>query len=231
MQYISIAIDGPAGAGKSTVAKQVAECLHLMYIDTGAMYRAVTWKLLQAGVSLEDNSTIGEIVQDLDIRLSDENGRLRVLVDGQDVTQDIRSPEVTRLVSHVSRFRQVRDRLVALQRQYAKQQAVVMDGRDIGSNVLPDAKVKIFLTASIEERAERRVAELQNKGYAITIDEVRQELVKRDQMDMEREIAPLRQASDAQVVDTTNKTIEEVVKQILTIYYDATATVSKGGQA
>ncbi len=211
-----VAIDGPAGAGKSTVAKLVAQELHLVYIDTGAMYRAVAWKVLyqKKGVT---TAAIEEVAKDIDVRLYYEGGRTRVFVDGKEVTDEIRTPEVSHIVSKVASLALVREKMVELQRKMAESGSVLMDGRDIGTNVLPNAIVKIYLTASIEERAKRRAKELLEKGHAVSEADVEKEIAARDKADMEREISPLRQADDAVLLDTTGLSIKEVVSRILSL--------------
>lgn len=209
-----IAIDGPAGAGKSTVARLVAQKLGYTYIDTGAMYRAVAWKTLQLGQPVEEES-LAQIVAEIKICLRCEDGRTSVAVDGYDVTETIRTPAVTALVSRVAEAAPVRARLLELQQEMAKEGAVVMDGRDICTHVLPDADVKLFLTASIEERAKRRGAELEAKGYKVDIEALKAEIAARDKTDSEREIAPLVRAEDAALLDTTDMGIDEVVEAIL----------------
>lgn len=211
-----VAIDGPAGAGKSTVAKLVAQELHLVYIDTGAMYRAVAWKVLyqKKGVT---TAAIEEVAKDIDVRLYYEGGRTRVFVDGKEVTDEIRTPEVSHIVSKVASLALVREKMVELQRKMAESGSVLMDGRDIGTNVLPNASVKIYLTASIEERAKRRARELLEKGHAVSEADVEKEIAARDKADMEREISPLRQADDAVLLDTTGLSIKEVVSRILSL--------------
>jgi cytidylate kinase len=209
-----VAIDGPAGAGKSTVAQLAAKALGYVYIDTGAMYRAVAWKTLEQKDTVTDEKIIG-LVKDIDVVLSYKDGHTQVLVDGVDVTAAIRTPEVTAIVSQVAKLAPVREKMVELQRQMAKNGSVVMDGRDIATNVLPDADVKIYLTASIEERARRRWQELKDKGYAVDLEELKQEISQRDKADSEREISPLVKAADASLLDTTGLSIEEVVKSIL----------------
>ena len=174
-----IAIDGPAGAGKSTVAKLVAEKLGYTYIDTGAMYRAVAWKTLQHSKEATDEDIL-RAVQDIDVQLTCTESGTRVTVDNTDVTREIRTPEVTHIVSRVAALGPVREKMVELQRAMAADGAVVMDGRDIGTNVLPNADVKIFLTASVEERARRRYDEMKEKGYAVDFDELKQEIAARD---------------------------------------------------
>ena len=209
-----VAIDGPAGAGKSTVAQMAAKELGYTYIDTGAMYRAVAWKTLAAGKPVTDE-LISSIVQDIDIELHYVDGHTTVSVDGTDVTAAIRTPEVSHIVSRVAALGPVRERLVALQRRMATHGGVLMDGRDIATHVLPDADVKIYLTASIEERARRRWKELRAKGTEVTLAEIEHDIATRDKADMEREISPLIKADDAVLLDTTGMTIDEVVNRIV----------------
>ena len=209
-----IAIDGPAGAGKSTVAKIVAEKLGYTYIDTGAMYRGVAWKTLQQSKEASD-ADILQAVHDIDVRLACTEGGTRVTVDGTDVTHEIRTPEVTHIVSRVAALGPVREKMVELQRAMAADGAVVMDGRDIGTNVLPHADVKVFLTASVEERARRRYDEMKEKGYTVDFDELKQEIAARDKQDSERAISPLRQADDAVLLDSTTLSIDEVATRIM----------------
>ena len=209
-----IAIDGPAGAGKSTVAKIVAEKLGYTYIDTGAMYRGVAWKTLRDDKDAPDEAIL-RAVHDIDVRLACTESGTRVTVDGTDVTAEIRTPEVTHIVSRVAALGPVREKMVELQRAMAADGAVVMDGRDIGTNVLPNADVKIFLTASVEERARRRYDEMVAKGYAVNFDALKDEIASRDKQDSERAISPLRQAEDAVLLDSTALMIDEVVARIL----------------
>jgi CMP/dCMP kinase len=214
MKNLVIAIDGPAGAGKSTAARLAAKKLNYTYIDTGAMYRAVAWKTLQNKEKVTD-ALIIEVVKDIKVSLHYEQGNTLVFVDGKEVSGEIRTPEVTGIVSQVAKLRPVREKMVALQRKMAAAGAVVMDGRDIASHVLPDADVKIFLTASIEERAQRRWKEMKNKGYAVALDGLQAEMAARDKADSEREISPLVQCKDAILLDTTGMDIDEVVTAIL----------------
>ena len=209
-----IAIDGPAGAGKSTVAKIVAEKLGYTYIDTGAMYRGVAWKTLRDDKDAPDEAILCA-VQGIDVRLACTESGTRVTVDGTDVTAEIRTPEVTHIVSRVAALGPVREKMVELQRAMAADGAVVMDGRDIGTNVLPNADVKIFLTASVEERARRRYDEMVAKGYAVNFDALKDEIASRDKQDSERAISPLRQAEDAVLLDSTALSIDEVVARIM----------------
>ena len=206
-----IAIDGPAGAGKSTVSKIVAEKLGYTYIDTGAMYRAVGLKIFESGKPLTEKF-LEEVTEKIQIEL-DESAR--VFVDGEEVTKKIRTPEVSKLASDVSKFGFVRKKLTELQRKMAEHGKVIMDGRDIGTQVLPNADLKIFLTASLKERSQRRFDELTAKGQQVELSEIEKEISLRDKQDSERKIAPLKQADDAILLDTTNLTIEEVTEKIL----------------
>lgn len=217
MKKIIIAIDGPAGAGKSTVAQIVAQRLQYVYIDTGAMYRCIAWKVLQDGLTADDEAAIVDIARNISIKLMYIDGKTQVFVDECDVTNAIRNPEVSRMVPEVAQFAVVREAMVALQRQMAEQGGVVMDGRDIGTHVLPNAEVKIFLTASIEERAQRRWRELTDKGFSVSLEELTSEIADRDKKDCEREISPLIQATDAILMDTTALSIEQAVSEILAI--------------
>ena len=203
-----IAVDGPAGAGKSTVSKIVAQKLGYTYIDTGAMYRAVALK------SSQTCDDLIMIIDDINIELDD---KAQVFLDGVNVTKEIRTPEISKLASDVSKFGFVRKRLTELQRQMAERGAVIMDGRDIGTQVLPNADLKIFLTASLDERARRRFEELKAKGQSVNLDAIKTEITLRDKQDSEREIAPLKQAEDAILIDSTNLQIDEVVEKILTL--------------
>lgn len=219
MTKINIAIDGPAGAGKSTVAKRVAEQLHYIYVDTGAMYRAITWKSLQENIDAKDKDRLAQMTADSSIELTLARETQQVLVDGQDVTEEIRTASVNRRVSHIAKIENVRKLLVEKQQKIAKNKGVVMDGRDIGTAVLPAAELKIFLTASARVRAERRFQELSNGGDSAltTVQEMEQEITARDQMDEQREVSPLRKAEDAIFLDSSDMTIDEVVNEILQI--------------
>lgn len=214
MKKLVVAIDGPAGAGKSTVAQLAAKELGYTYIDTGAMYRAVAWKVLQQGGEVTDEKILA-VVPNIDVDLSYENGKTTVRVDGQDVTSEIRTPEVSHIVSKVAALGPVREKMVDLQRKMAERGGVLMDGRDIATNVLPGADVKIYLTASIAERANRRYKELREKGLAVDLADIEHDIAARDKADMEREISPLVQADDATLLDTTGMTIPEVVARII----------------
>ena len=214
MKKLVGALDGPAGAGKSTVAQLAAKELGYTYIDTGAMYRAVAWKVLQQGGEVTDEKILA-VVPDIDVDLSYENGKTTVRVDGRDVTGEIRTPEVSHIVSQVAALGPVREKMVDLQRKMAERGGVLMDGRDIATNVLPGADVKIYLTASIAERANRRYKELREKGLAVDLADIEHDIAARDKADMEREISPLVQADDATLLDTTGMTIPEVVARII----------------
>ena len=214
MKKLVVAIDGPAGAGKSTVAKLAAKELGYTYIDTGAMYRAVAWKTLQQKADVTD-ALILDVARDIDVRLAYANGVTQVFVDGQDITGEIRTPEVSHIVSQVAALGPVREKMVDLQRAMAKEGGVLMDGRDIATHVLPNADVKIFLTASIEERAKRRYLELKDKGMDVDLAGIQVDIAARDKADSERTISPLVRAEDAVLLDTTGLSIDEVVERIL----------------
>lgn len=214
---MNIAIDGPAGAGKSTVAKAVAAKLSYVYIDTGAMYRALAWAVLQTSTNISDEQAVSNLLKQNKIRLTRQDQQQKVYWNETEITAEIRTPEVSQYASKVASYGDVRAQMLQLQRDMAKHGDVVMDGRDIGTHVLPGAEVKIFLTASIRERAERRYKELMEKGHETTLAELEQEIAERDQRDSEREVAPLRQAEDAVLVDTTGRSIDEVVHEILEI--------------
>ncbi len=215
MENLVIAIDGPAGAGKSTVAQILAQRLQYNYIDTGAMYRAAAWKVIQSGIDIKSVSAVIDVINSTDISLKYYDGKTSVFVDGNNVTADIRTPEISNLVPKVAQIREVRDAMLYLQRQMADAGKVVMDGRDIGTHVLPNANIKIFLTASIDERANRRWRELINKGFSVDLKELKKQIAERDKTDSERDVAPLTQAVDAVLIDTTGLTIEQAVSKIL----------------
>lgn len=217
---IAIAIDGPAAAGKSTVAKKVANQLDYIYIDTGAMYRALTYRSLQASVDLEDSQQLASLMNDTNIQLEQSENGQKVYVNGEDVTEAIRSETVTNHVSIVAQHRLVREEMVKQQQQMAVQRGVVMDGRDIGTRVIPDAEVKIFLIASVEERAIRRYQENIAKGFEANLEQLKSDIALRDQLDSEREVSPLIKAEDAIEIDTTALSIDQVTNKILTIVLD-----------
>lgn len=209
----SIAIDGPAAAGKSTVAKQVAKILNCVYIDTGAMYRAITWYALSKGVDPKDEEKVTALLPEIDLSLHLDG---KVVVNDQDITKEIRTTEVADNVSYIASYK-IRLHLVELQRKMSKNVSVVMDGRDIGSYVLPHADVKIFQVASVETRAVRRYKENLEKGINCSIEEIEENLRKRDYIDSHREFAPLKKAEDSFVLDTSNMTIDEAVNAIIKI--------------
>jgi CMP/dCMP kinase len=214
---LSIAIDGPAAAGKSTVAKIVAEKLSYIYIDTGAMYRSLTYKAIVNNVNLEDEASLLDTLLSTTIDLQpSEKGQL-VYLDNKDVTDEIRSAEVTNSVSYVAKHEQVRKEMVRRQQAFAVGGGVVMDGRDIGTHVLPNAEVKVFLLASVEERAVRRHNENMQKGYPSDLEQLKEEIARRDKIDSEREVAPLKKADDAIEIDTTSLTIFDVVEKIMAL--------------
>ncbi len=219
-KQISIAIDGPAAAGKSTVAKIIAENLSYIYVDTGAMYRALTYQAQQQGIELESEEALLRLLNKTEIELKpSENGQV-VSVNGKEVTNDIRSAEVTNSVSIVAKHRLVREEMVVRQQKLAQNGGVVMDGRDIGTHVLPHAEVKIFLLASVEERAQRRHEENVRKGFPSNLEQHKIDIARRDKIDSEREVAPLKKADDAIEIDTTALSIEGVVEKILSITHE-----------
>jgi cytidylate kinase len=214
-QFINVAIDGPAGAGKSTIAKRVAKELEYIYVDTGAMYRAMAVYLLRNQVNEKEPEAIAAACEQADVSIEYQNGEQVVLLNGENVNPYLRTEETGRMASICSAVPKVRLKLVELQRNLAAKANVIMDGRDIGTYVLPDADRKIYLTASSRTRAVRRALELQDKGIACDVDEIEKDIIERDQRDMNREFAPLRQAEDAVLVDSSDMTIEEVVERII----------------
>ena len=210
-----VAIDGPSGAGKSTLAKRVAKELRFTYLDTGAIYRALALKILRRGVDLNESDALSAIVTDGDSDLRGSNGQLQVFHDGEDVSALIRSPEVSQMASKASAIPMVRQRLLALQRELGRRGNVVAEGRDIGTVVFPDAQVKIYLDASIEERARRRCDELRAAGREISFSETMDEMEERDKRDSERDIAPLRKADDAFAMDSSGLTADGVAEKVL----------------
>lgn len=214
----NIAIDGPAGAGKSTIAKKVAKELGFIYVDTGAMYRAMALYFLENNIAKEDEQAVSKAAQSADITIRYDNGEQQVLLNGDNVTNRLRKEEVGNTASVTSAYTAVRQKLVELQQQLAKKENVIMDGRDIGTVVLPQAQVKIYLTASVETRAKRRYDELVQKGADCDIKEIEKDIAERDYRDMHRENSPLKQAEDAVLIDSSDMGIEEVVHSIITIY-------------
>ena len=215
---MNIAIDGPAGAGKSTIAKRLAKKLGFIYVDTGAMYRAMAYYFLQHNIDAKDENAIAAACPDVDVTITYENGEQQVLLNGENVNGVIRNEEVGNMASSTSVYPVVRKKLVELQRQLAKSADVIMDGRDIGTCVLPDAQVKIYLTASSATRAKRRFDELTEKGVSCDLAEIEKDIIDRDYRDMHRETSPLRQAEDAVLVDSSEMNIDEVVDAIYQVY-------------
>lgn len=218
---MNIAIDGPAGAGKSTIAKRLAKKLGFIYVDTGAMYSAMAYYFLQHNIDAKDEKAIAAACPDVDVTITYENGEQQVLLNGENVNGVIRNEEVGNMASSTSVYPVVRKKLVELQRQLAKSADVIMDGRDIGTCVLPDAQVKIYLTASSATRAKRRYDELTEKGVSCDLAEIEKDIIDRDYRDMHRETSPLRQAEDAVLVDSSEMNIDEVVDAIYQVYSEA----------
>ncbi len=210
-----VAIDGPAGAGKSTVAKRLAKELGYTYMDTGAMYRAFAWKVMEEGIDPGDEKELGGILRDISIELVERDGRPGVFLNGIDVTGRIRTPELSQMASRVSTSKIVREKMVELQRVMGSQGGVVAEGRDIGTVVFPKADVKIYLDASSRERARRRFEELRSQGGRVTMEETLAETEERDRRDKGRAVAPLRRAEDAVVIDSTNSGADRVVERIM----------------
>lgn len=211
----NVAIDGPAGAGKSTVAKLVAKEKGYVYVDTGAMYRGLAIHFLENGIEAEEKEKIAEACKDADVTIRYEDGQQQVYLNGKNITAKLREEAVGNMASKSSAIPEVRAKLLELQRELARKEDVIMDGRDIGTCVLPDADVKVFLTASVETRAKRRYDELVEKGVACDLEEIARDIAERDERDSTREIAPLKQAEDAVLVDSSYMTIEEVVAAIV----------------
>lgn len=215
MATLKIAIDGPAGAGKSSIAKAVAAELEIVYIDTGAMYRAIGLFMLRRGIDPKNSAAVEAALSETEITIKHDSRGQRIFLCGEDVSNEIRTPEVSVAASDVAVIGAVREKLLELQRGLAEKNDVIMDGRDIGTRVLPNADIKIFLTASVEERAARRYRELSEKGTVCDIEEVKRDIMYRDKNDSEREIAPLKEAEDSIRVDTTGLTLKESVEKIL----------------
>ena len=211
MKNLVIAVDGPAGAGKSTIAKIIADKLNINYIDTGAMYRAITYKCLQNNIDINNEEDVINIAKQCDIDFKDNN----IYLNGNILKDEIRTMEVSNNVSNVAKIKEVRYLMVDIQRNIGKMSSVILDGRDIGSYVFPNADYKFFLIATPEERGNRRYKELINKGYDVNLEEIITDIIKRDEIDSNREFAPLVKASDAIEIDTTGKSIDEVVNSVL----------------
>lgn len=211
----NIAIDGPAGAGKSTIARRAAKELDFIYVDTGAMYRSIALGLLRQQVDIEDDQALRSALEGITVTIGYENGEQQVYLNGENVSGQIRTSEVSSMASNSSARPAVREKLLGLQRDLAAKENVLMDGRDIGTMILPQAQLKIYLTASVHTRAERRYREMMEKGVECVLSEIEKEIEDRDYRDMHRDIAPLRQAGDAVLVDSSDMTIDEVVERIL----------------
>ncbi|MCI7656903.1 (d)CMP kinase [Anaerotignum sp.] len=222
MKKFAVAVDGPAGSGKSTVAKEIAKALGILYIDTGAMYRTVGMACLKKGIDPTDESVVVASLDSLDMKIFPEAGGQRILLDGEDITSRIRTEEIGKAASSVAAYQKVREKLVEIQQGLAKEQSVIMDGRDIGTKVLPDAEVKIYLDASVEERAKRRVGELEAQGKTADLEIIREEIAQRDYQDMHRENSPLCRADDAVNVDTTGLDIPGVTAKLLALIAEKT---------
>ena len=214
----SIAIDGPAGAGKSTIARMAAEELGFIYVDTGAMYRAMALYFIRNGISGSDEEAVAAACKDIDISIEYQDGEQIVLLGSENVNAFIRTEEVSMMTSDISKYAAVRKKLLDVQRNLARTKDVIMDGRDIGTCVLPDASTKIYLTASASERARRRYKELEAKGAICDLEKIKQGIILRDEQDMNREISPLRQAEDAVLLDSSDLSIEEAVSAVIDIY-------------
>lgn len=217
MKRFSIAVDGPAGSGKSTVAKQVAKQLGMIYVDTGAMYRTVALYCMQEHISLEDEAAVVAALDNLNMEIQPQAEGQRIFLNGQDVTEQIRAAEIGKGASTVGTYQKVRERMVELQQAMAQEHSVIMDGRDIGTVVLPEAEVKIYLDAGVEERARRRMGELEAKGETADLEEIKKMILQRDHNDMNRVHSPLRKAEDAVSLDSTGMCVEEVMQAILKI--------------
>jgi cytidylate kinase len=212
---IVVAIDGPAGSGKSTTARRAAQELGFLYLDTGAMYRALTAKAIALGIDPADEAAISHLARETNVEVQEQDGVSHVLVDGEDLTDALRSPEISRRVSYVARVPEARRLLVAIQRAIAGQRDVVVEGRDIGTVVFPDAPVKIYLDASLDERARRRRLDLERSGEKVAHEELRSDIARRDEIDSDRSDSPLRRAEGAVVIDTTRLTIDQQVAEVI----------------
>ena len=217
MKRFAIAVDGPAGSGKSTVAKAIARKLGIIYVDTGAMYRTVALHCKQNNIAWEQEADVAASLDSLKMKIVPEEGGQKIFLNDVDVTTDVRAAEIGKGASAVAAYPKVRERMVELQQDMAKEHSVIMDGRDIGTVVLPDAEVKIYLDAGVEERAKRRVGELEAKGEIADFEEIKKMIIQRDYNDMNREHSPLKKADDAVVLDSTSMTVEEVQQAILDV--------------
>ena len=215
---INVALDGPSGAGKSTIAKAVAKKLEYVYVDTGAMYRSIAYYVISKGAELSDPEQIKPLLGEISIKLCYTEAGQRVMLNDEDVSDKIRTPEISMGASKVSAIPEVREFLLELQKNIAKENNIIMDGRDIGTTILPNAEVKIYLTASADTRAKRRALEYEQKGESFDLDQIRKDIIERDERDMNREISPLKQADDAVLVDSSEMGIDDVVNAILNVY-------------
>lgn len=220
MKKLKIAIDGPAASGKSTTAKIIAHKLNYLYIDTGAMYRALTLAILKSNVDISNEAEIKELALKTSIELKQSNSELKTYLNGKDVSDEIRLPEINQIISKISAYPEIRKIMVEKQRKLAEHGGIVMDGRDIGTVVLPNAEIKIYMKAELSERAKRRFEELQKKGVNFDITEIENEIANRDQIDSNRAASPLKPANDAIIIDTSNLTIEEQTNKCLDLVYN-----------
>lgn len=221
MNFVSIAIDGPAGAGKSTIAKNVAKALNIHYVDTGAMYRTIAFHCLGANIDLLSHEAVVNQLKNLEVKVSYKQGAQHMLLNDKDVTESIRSSEVSDAASKIAVYPEVREYLVNLQQKLADSEDVIMDGRDIGTYVLPNADLKIYLTASVDKRAQRRYGDLLEKGHEANLEQIKKDIEQRDYRDMNREFAPLKKADDAIEVDTSDMNIQEVTDHVIKCYKQA----------
>lgn len=226
LQKLVIAIDGPAASGKSTTARMVAQILNYLYIDTGAMYRALTLEVLNCNISESNEEEVVKIAKEANIYLLSADKGLRTILNGEDVSEKIRLPEITRIISTVSAYKEVREIMKSKQRELALNGGVVMDGRDIGTVVLPGADIKIFMDASTDERTDRRVKELKEKNIPVDREHIKAEIIKRDLIDSTRDVAPLRPAKDAIILDTSNLSIYAQVQKVIDIVNEVVKTLS-----
>ncbi len=217
MKHYNIALDGPSGSGKSTVAKALSQKLNILYLDTGAMYRAAALKAIKLGVQHKNEEEVSKFINDIDLKIDYVDGAQRTILDGEDVSSAIRANEVSMMASDISALKCVRLKMVDLQRQIAASMPCVLDGRDIGSFVLPDCKFKFYITADSSVRAKRRQAELEQRGQFVNFDTLKKEIEQRDYNDSHRDFAPLKQADDAIYIDTSDMTVQEVVDKILKV--------------
>lgn len=221
----SIAIDGPAGAGKSTIAKRAAAELGFIYVDTGAMYRSMALYFLRHGIKGDEEQRVSDACRDIEVSIEYENGEQQVILNGENVNDFIRTEEVSMMTSDTSKYPAVREKLLSLQRELAQKKNVIMDGRDIGTCVLPDADLKVYLTASSAERARRRYKEQAERGIQCDLEQIEKDIIARDEQDMNRSVSPLKQAEDAVLVDASDMTIDEVTAEIVSLYLGDAASV------